>query len=268
MPAIPKRVSERFASRLKPFQAIVASARDRDVNESDTVTIIVDILSDLLGYDKYSEITREYSIRGQYCDLALKVDGKIYCLIEAKAAGIELKEMHVQQAVTYGAQEGIEWVVLTNGVTWRIYRIGFGQPITQELVAEFEFLALSARQEKDIESLFLISREGVVKSALDAFDTQRRATDKYAIAAILRSEVVLKAIRKELRSINDGISIDIGDIQRVLEGDVIKREIIEGERAEDARKRLNRALRRRERQAAGSGSPSEAAGPGSEVEAP
>lgn len=250
MASIPKRVSERISSRLKTFQGIITSARDRDVNESDTVTILVDVLSDLLGYDKYSEITREYSIRGQYCDLALKVEGKVYCLIEAKAIGLPLKEQHVMQAVIYGAREGIEWVVLTNGVTWRIYRISFGQPINQELVAEFDMLQLSARSDKDADMLYLISREGIVRSALHAFDAQRKATDKFAIAAVLVSDPILKAIRRELRSLNDGVAIDVEEIKSALELDVIKREIVDGQRGEEARKRLAKAAKKREKDGA------------------
>lgn len=57
MVTIPAKVKDRLVTSLKRFQPIVAKARDKDVNESDTVTIIVDILSEMFGYDKYAEIT-------------------------------------------------------------------------------------------------------------------------------------------------------------------------------------------------------------------
>ena len=57
MPTIPKRVSDRLTVGLRKYQKIFASARDRDVNESDTVVIIADFLSEVLGFDKYAEIT-------------------------------------------------------------------------------------------------------------------------------------------------------------------------------------------------------------------
>jgi hypothetical protein len=56
-----------------------------DVSESDTVVIIVDMLADVLGYKKYSEITTEHSVRGTYVDLAVKVGNDVQFLIEAKA---------------------------------------------------------------------------------------------------------------------------------------------------------------------------------------
>lgn len=61
------RISKRFLDRAKPalkrYQKILESALDRDVNESDTTVIISDFLTDVLGYDKYSELTTEFCIQ-------------------------------------------------------------------------------------------------------------------------------------------------------------------------------------------------------------
>ncbi len=92
MAKIPAKVVERISVGIKRFQPILASAKARDVGESDTVTIIVDMLAEIFGYDKYSEITSEFAIRGTYCDLAIKLDGTLQTLIDVKAIGIELKE--------------------------------------------------------------------------------------------------------------------------------------------------------------------------------
>jgi hypothetical protein len=52
MMAIPAKVSARLSAGLKKFQPIVASAKARDVNESDTVVIVTDLLHEIFGYDK------------------------------------------------------------------------------------------------------------------------------------------------------------------------------------------------------------------------
>ena len=54
---IPAKVQERLIAGIKKYQPIVARAQDRDINESDTVTIITDIIESVLGYDKFTEIT-------------------------------------------------------------------------------------------------------------------------------------------------------------------------------------------------------------------
>ncbi len=59
---IPKRVERRFAREVSRFQKALADAQNRDVSESDTVTIVRDILGDAFGFDKYSEVTGELAI--------------------------------------------------------------------------------------------------------------------------------------------------------------------------------------------------------------
>ena len=151
MAIIPKKVSERISAGVKKFQPILSSAKARDVGESDTVTIITDMLSEVFGYDKYSEITSEYAIRGTYCDLAIKLDGSLQTLIEVKAIGLELKDAHVKQAVDYAANQGVDWVMLTNGITWRVYHVIFAKPIAHELVIDIDFCALNTRLSSDME---------------------------------------------------------------------------------------------------------------------
>ncbi|HEV7922218.1 MAG TPA: hypothetical protein VGR02_15640 [Thermoanaerobaculia bacterium] len=55
---------------MKRFQPILTAAKARDVNESDTSLIVTDVMAEIFGYDKYSEVTRELCIRGTFCDLA------------------------------------------------------------------------------------------------------------------------------------------------------------------------------------------------------
>jgi predicted type IV restriction endonuclease len=95
------------------------------VSEADTVTVVKDLLSDLFGYDKYAEVTSEHAIRGTYCDLAIKLDGKLRLLLEVKSIGLQLNEKHIKQAVDYAANQGLDWVVLTNGIRWMLFQISF-----------------------------------------------------------------------------------------------------------------------------------------------
>ena len=120
---IPKRVQDRLVAGLKRYQPIVSKLRERDISEADTVTVIKDMLSEIFGYDKYAELTSEQQIRGTFCDLAVRVEGKIYYLAEVKSAGTNLNNTHLRQAVNYGAHQGIEWIILTNAITWKIYRL-------------------------------------------------------------------------------------------------------------------------------------------------
>ena len=57
MKPIPKKILARLVTGIKKFQPILNDAKARDINESDTVVIINDMLSDIFGFDKYSEVT-------------------------------------------------------------------------------------------------------------------------------------------------------------------------------------------------------------------
>jgi hypothetical protein len=244
MATIPKKVIERLVAGIKQYQPILASARSRDVNEADTVTIVKDMLADVFGYDKYSEVTSEHCIRGNYCDLALKVDGLLATLIEVKAVGLELKDQHVRQVIDYAANQGAEWVLLTNGVSWRVYHVVFSKPIDHEVVIEINFLAVSSRSAEHLEQLYLWCKEGWTRSVLGDYHTQRQALSKFFLGAVVLTDPVLEVIRRELKRVSPDVKIEMEHIRRVLEEEVIKRDVMEGERAADARKKIAKAAKK------------------------
>lgn len=238
--SLPSRVAERLAAGVKRFQPILSSARSRDVNESDTSMIVTDVLAEIFGYDKYSEVTRELCIRGTFCDLATRIDGKFQMLIEVKAIGLELKDSHVKQAIDYAANQGVEWVALTNGNLWKVFRVIFAKPIDQDLVLDFDLLQLNPKNAADLESLYLLTRESMLKSGLYAYHDHLQATNKFYLAAIVLSDTVLDTIRRELRRTSDA-KIEIEELRSALQLEVIKREVIEGDKADGARKKVSKA---------------------------
>jgi hypothetical protein len=202
--------------------------------------IVTDMMADLFGYDKYSEVTRELCIRGTFCDLATRIDGKFQILIEVKAIGLDLKDAHVKQAVDYAANQGIEWVALTSGEIWRVYRVFFTKPIGTELVLDINLLALNPKNADHLESLFLLTRESMVKAGLYAYHDQMQATSKFYLGAVLLSDSVLETMRRELRRLSPDVKIRVEDLRDLLEQEVLKREVIEGEKAEAARKKVQK----------------------------
>lgn len=238
--AIPNRVSERLVSGLKRFQPILSSAKARDVNESDTSMIVTDLLAEICGYDKYSEVTRELCIRGTFCDLATRIDGKFQMLIEVKAIGLELKDGHVKQAVDYAANQGIEWVALTNGHLWKVFRVLFTKPLDAELVLDIDLLTLNAKSAADLENLYLITRESMLKSGLYAYHDHLQATNKFYLAAIVLSDSGLHTVRRELQRLSD-VKVEVEELREALKQEVIKRDVLEGEKADGARKKVAKA---------------------------
>jgi hypothetical protein len=243
MANIPTKVQIRLTSGIKKFQNVLKSAKAKDINESDTVTIIMDMLADVFGYDKYSEITSEYAIKKTYCDLAVKIDNKLRFLIEIKAIGLELKTDHIKQVVDYGSNQGVDWVILTNGINWKVFKIIFGKPVMNELVYEFDFSNLNSKKQSDIELLYYVSKESLGKSVLEDFRLQKQALSKFFIGQVLITEPILDSIRKTLKKIAPEVKVTTDEIKEVLVLDVLKREVFDDEKSEDARKKIFKVFR-------------------------
>ena len=244
----PKKITETVLSAMKQMKPIIEQQKTRDVSEADTVTLVKDVLSDAMGYDKYLDLTGEFAIRGTFCDLAVKIDGKISIIIEVKAIGISLDEKHLKQAVDYAANEGVEWVILTNSVDWQLYRVVFAKPIDKVLVHRFDVLELDYRKGDAADTLYPLTKHAFSKGIPEQMLDLQKATSRYMIAALLlNSESVLKAIRLGLkRAVN--VNIDEQDLAEILKNEVIKRDALEGKEfyasASLVNKRVDRKIRK------------------------
>ena len=245
MTYIPKGVVARLKTETKKFQKVLAQAVDRDVNESDTVAIITDMLAAVFGYDKYSEITSEFAIKSSYCDLAVVVEGNVQFLIEAKAIGLDLKENHLNQAIGYGAQHGIQWVVLTNGKIWEIYRIRFRQPISTELLTSFDFLELSTRKTEDLDTLFLLCKEGLSKDVIEGYYNHVQGVNKFVIGALMLSDKGINFLSRELKRTTPGLRVQDAEVETILRGEVLKRDLLDSSGLDEAKKRVKKGANRR-----------------------
>jgi len=237
MATIPKSIIERYKKSVPKFKKVLEIARKRDINEADTVAIIQDMLAEVFGFDKYIEITSEYCIRGTYCDLAIKMDDKIQYLLEVKAIGLVLKDNHLRQVIDYGANQGVNWVILTNGIIWNIYKIKFERPINYELVVSFNFLDLNLKKTEDLEMLFLLSKRGISKAVREDFYERSKSVNRFVIGAILVSDSIKNSIRRDIRKISPGVKVELSDIDKILRNEVLKREVFDGD---DATKAINK----------------------------
>jgi len=246
MAAIPAKIKDRLSNGLKKFQGIVQIAKSKDINESDTVVIVTDMLSELFGFDKYSDITSEYAIKKTFCDLVIKTDGKIRFIIECKAVGLELKADHVKQAVDYGSNEGVDWVILTNGNNWKIFKIIFGKPVGNELVYEFDISTLNHKKESDLERLYLVCKEAMLKSSksmLEEYHVQKQILNRFFIGQLILSESVVDSIKKMIKKVAPDVKTTNEEIYSILESEVLKREVLEGEKVDEAKKRISKSLK-------------------------
>ena len=250
MGRVPSTVTKRLINTVPKFRKILQTARERDVNESDTVTIVTDMLEEVFGFDKYSEITREYSIQGTYCDLAIKTAKKVEYLIEVKPIGLNLVDKHLKQAVNYASREGIKWVVLTNGIAWEIHRVNLEERVHNERLFYFDFLELNPRQKDHQDLLFLLCKRGIQKDLIDDLYEYKQSVNRHTIGALLLTDTITGVVRRELRKLKPGIKVTHEEIYELIKSDVLKREVIDSEAGIEANIKVVRFRKKQEREKA------------------
>jgi predicted type IV restriction endonuclease len=191
---------ERIASGLKRILKPIEALRARDAVEADTRMLVTDVLCDLLGYDKYDDLTAEYQVKGEFADYGIRVDKQLVAFVEVKRVSQKLAATHLRQVENYALKNGVSWAILTNAQQWQVYHV---QAITGEqseltLVQQVDLLDAGTKPAEKVERLFLISREAVQKERLNDYWKEKFATSAKALKPILLSEPVLEEVRKAL----------------------------------------------------------------------
>lgn len=199
---------------LKKFRPHLLQAKADSLNEADTVQRIIKVFEDVLGYSALSEITRESNIKDRYVDLAIKLDGRIRILVEAKSAGTVLRDRHIDQAQRYAAEGNHRWVILTNGTDWNLYHLTFEEGIEYERLFSID-LADDAALDSATQCLSLLHRQSLKKGLLDKHWDHRVAMNPASIGKSLFSEEVLRMIRRDIRK-REGLSVDEEDLANAI----------------------------------------------------
>lgn len=227
-PKYEERAKARIKKVLKSFQDkdIIKWAEQQGLNESDTRSLVEDVLSDALGYEKLREITREFEVKGHFVDFAIKLDGKPKFFIEVKAIGAKLSEKDLFQIQSYSASHNLPWMILTNGRIWRCYHLSSGSPPSVDLAFEVDLLTVSKDISDIVERLYLLSKEAVWRDQLSEYWEKAKATSPELIARCLLSERVLTELKREVyRVTKQRISLD--SLVEVLSTQVVRGNIVE-----------------------------------------
>lgn len=111
---------------IEELRASLERHKKANLKEYPTRTIFVDPLLEALGWDVRDpdEVQLEYpTIDGKSVDYAPKINRKPVLFIEAKPLNDPLNDVKaITQVVGYAANAGVEWCILTNGVTYKVYK--------------------------------------------------------------------------------------------------------------------------------------------------
>jgi hypothetical protein len=124
---------DRLKAAIRRYSKPLADLVARDANEGDTRLLVTDFLCDGLGFDKYADLTTEYQVKGEFADYGVRIDRELVAFIEVKRVATKLSTRHLRQVEMYAVNEGVEWIILTNGSVWQVYHITGGLPVAIDL---------------------------------------------------------------------------------------------------------------------------------------
>jgi len=193
-----KSKQRQLLSALKEYHRQYLKKINPELDESGTRLMINSFLTEVLGYEPIEEVKTEYMIRGTYADYVVQTKGVRHFLVEVKSLGIELSEKHLRQAIHYGADEGIDWALLTNGKQFNFYRIFFEKPINEKKVFSFD-LSDYSKLKQITETIQYLHKRSVTDKGLDLLWKKCEALEPKTIAGLLHNRPILNFIKRALK---------------------------------------------------------------------
>ncbi len=199
-----------FTAKLKEYKKRYLQKRYGDLDESATRIMVNSLLTEVLGYTELEEIKTEYQIRGEYADYVIQLARKKHFVVEVKAVQLDLSEKHLRQSMAYAANEGIDWIILTNGWQIEVYRMIFAKPIATKQVFKFN-LADAADFKNACQLLILLTKKNVLKNSLNDYWHRFDALEPSNLAKNLYSIEVIHFLKRILKT-KTGLSFNEQDI--------------------------------------------------------
>jgi len=194
-----KNQKQELYKKLQAYAKQYLKKEYKELDESATRLMINSLLTNVFGYIELEEIKTEYRIRGEYADYIIQLKRKKQFVVEVKSIQLDLNEKHLRQSVGYAANEGVDWIILTNGKQVELYRVLFGKPISTRKI--FDFDLSDAKELKNMcEMLYLLTKKSVLRDELDHFWARFEALEPIKLSGHLYSSEVVRFLRKVLKS--------------------------------------------------------------------
>lgn len=193
-----KSKQRQLLNALKEYHRRYLKKEITDLDESGTRLMINSFLTEVLGFKPIEEVKTEYMIRGTYADYVVQLKGVRHFLVEVKALSLELSDKHLRQAINYAANEGIEWVLLTNGKKFDLYTILFNKPIEAKKVFSVD-LYDSSKLKDSVELIQYLTKISVADKGLSVLLNKCEALNPSTVAGLLHNKPIINFIKRALK---------------------------------------------------------------------
>lgn len=195
------KAKERIKKKLPAMKRLIEKIAANGVSEADTRQIVVRVVSDLLGWDEFDNLTGEFMVKGGYADYVLRKGQDKLAVIEVKPLGTRLNDNHLRQARGYTMDEGLDWLMLTDGDRWIVQRVVYVKNAAPEVYDVFDIKITDpeVKPAQKVEYLYLLSEEASRKDELRAYCDRYLALSGENVARYLLDASVLKSLSGVIR---------------------------------------------------------------------
>jgi predicted type IV restriction endonuclease len=152
----------------------------------------------------------------------VRIAKQLVAFIEVKRCTTKLSARHLRQVEMYAVNEGVEWMILTNGQVWQVWHLTPGLPVVLDMALEVDLLGDGGPTQK-AETLFYLSKEAFKRRVIDELWRVKAATSAKSLATVITSATVMEQIRKELRR-QTGHNIDPAELGELIRSSVLRPE--------------------------------------------
>ena len=229
MAKISFKIQERIKAALRRFKPLLKAARERDAGRADTATLALDLLSELFGYDRYSEITSELDNKESVFDFSIQTEGQPRMLVRVSPIGMAPDDRYLLATAQYAQMNGVDWIIMTNGIAWQVHHVedvGANAPETPVVLA-FDLLQMQPGREAHLGTIHLLTREGHEKAGLSHFKLRLEMTNRHYLGAMVLSDAVVASVRRELQKLNPDLRVTPAELRENLAKGVLRPDIVQ-----------------------------------------
>jgi hypothetical protein len=126
---------------IETLQGMIGRHRDYLYeNETRTRQVLIDPLLKELGWNVSDPdiVQLEYKVKQKRADYVLMWNGKPIAVIEAKRLGSSLEDNETTQVHIYANQNGIPYMIVTDGNKWEMYEVFKPVPLEERRLMKFQ----------------------------------------------------------------------------------------------------------------------------------
>ena len=206
--------------KLKEYKKRFLTKECEDLDEASTRLMVNHFLTDILGYAEFEEIKTEYAISGGYADYVIQIGRKKHFIIEVKAISLDLSDKHLRQATNYAANEGIDWIFLTNGSSVMLYRVLFNKPISVKRVFKHDI-----GKEKNLHNaskdIALLTKKSVENKKLEEHWERFKVIEPEGLSKLMYHKSLITCVRRVMRE-KTGLSFSEMEVLDAMHGLITK----------------------------------------------